>query len=238
MQLVLPEILPNEFPLLSCVIKRLEKRRESKQQTVADLEQNVMGCGTSTPQDEDVVPAAFPSTPPREPSASAADVAMERLARNAAARRLALEETAAASAHRDAIIATGCTSPATPTSRKLAMCLLRCQATHRCSSQFAAMLPVKTETREGLPDCGICMTTTTGSLVVTLPCLHTYHQECAEHWLVNHESTCPECRTKVCPENFSWPPLQLSVNTISVSGPLFPNSDTRNDEDTVMVAAD
>ena len=114
----------------------------------------------------------------------------------------------------------------------------------KCSREFTSMLPQRLVERDeaaarGGGECPICMTPVAGCLVVTLPCLHIYHTECAVKWLTKHEGSCPECRTRVCAENFQWPPLQLvSTTDISLGGLLHADGvrgDEVNDGDVVRV---
>lgn len=78
-----------------------------------------------------------------------------------------------------------------------------------------------------------------GTLVVTTACLHTFHYECAKVWLTQHDGTCPDCRTRVRVEDFSFPQevegdaeiaVQLSHNEQR------PRSD--EDDDVVVVGTD
>ena len=57
----------------------------------------------------------------------------------------------------------------------------------------------------GVRDCSICLTELAGCSVVMMACLHTFHYECAKEWLSQHDGSCPDCRTKVCVENFTFP---------------------------------
>lgn len=45
-------------------------------------------------------------------------------------------------------------------------------------------------------ECNICIETfSEGDNLVTLPCQHYFHKECAEKWLTTEKVTCPVCRT-------------------------------------------
>ena len=44
-------------------------------------------------------------------------------------------------------------------------------------------------------NCTVCMTDmAAGERIVTLPCMHTFHEECGERWLREYARTCPICR--------------------------------------------
>jgi hypothetical protein len=57
----------------------------------------------------------------------------------------------------------------------------------------------------GARDCSICLGPISGCSVVVMACLHTFHYECAKVWLSQHDGSCPDCRTKVCVDSFSYP---------------------------------
>jgi E3 ubiquitin-protein ligase BIG BROTHER-like protein len=43
--------------------------------------------------------------------------------------------------------------------------------------------------------CNVCIENyQLGDTVVTLPCVHVFHQNCIKHWLCNEKVTCPVCR--------------------------------------------
>ncbi len=98
-------------------------------------------------------------------------------------------------------------APGSPRSRKLQSLLLPHRGM-KCSREFAAMLPDRFVEEGGTAaqyECPICAVNLGGCYAVTLPCLHTYHRDCALRWLTRHEGTCPECRTRVGPESFEPP---------------------------------
>lgn len=68
-----------------------------------------------------------------------------------------------------------------------------------CPSPFSA------SSCGGVRDCSICLAPVGGCSVVVMACLHTFHYECAKEWLSQHDGSCPDCRTKVCVENFTYP---------------------------------
>ena len=46
--------------------------------------------------------------------------------------------------------------------------------------------------------CSVCIENyALGEQSVTLPCSHRFHFECAKTWLLEHQSTCPICRTSL-----------------------------------------
>eukprot|EP00455_Lapot_gusevi_P001405 TRINITY_DN10570_c0_g1_i1.p1 TRINITY_DN10570_c0_g1~~TRINITY_DN10570_c0_g1_i1.p1 ORF type:complete len:204 (-),score=0.98 TRINITY_DN10570_c0_g1_i1:507-1094(-) len=57
----------------------------------------------------------------------------------------------------------------------------------------------------GARDCSICLAPVSGCSVVVMACLHTFHYECAKVWLSQHDGSCPDCRTKVCVDSFTYP---------------------------------
>lgn len=65
--------------------------------------------------------------------------------------------------------------------------------------------PLPSPSRPGSRDCSICLMPIGGTVVVTTACLHTFHYECAKVWLTLHDGTCPDCRTRVRVEDFSFP---------------------------------
>ena len=60
----------------------------------------------------------------------------------------------------------------------------------------------------GLPsvcenECPVCISRFGEDMLITLPCFHVFHEECALPWLKQH-LTCPECRTKICADEVVW----------------------------------
>jgi hypothetical protein len=50
-----------------------------------------------------------------------------------------------------------------------------------------------------LTDCSICLDSfvVNESIVIELPCLHTFHRDCAMSWLLTRKGVCPICRKSV-----------------------------------------
>lgn len=52
-------------------------------------------------------------------------------------------------------------------------------------------------------ECSICLGDMLDTIVIVLPCLHRFHEECATKWLVQHDGSCPDCRLPVVLSNFA-----------------------------------
>lgn len=68
--------------------------------------------------------------------------------------------------------------------------------------EFVNMLPVKVfacdTASECHGSCAICQVEyEENEAIVTLPCKHQYHKDCAEEWLLQYSKTCPVCKVSI-----------------------------------------
>lgn len=52
-------------------------------------------------------------------------------------------------------------------------------------------------------DCMVCLNPLPDQRLVTLPCFHTFHEDCVLDWL-NEKGLCPTCRTPLTPAALTW----------------------------------
>ena len=54
-------------------------------------------------------------------------------------------------------------------------------------------------------ECAVCLSRfEQRDLVRTLPCLHEFHEDCIDKWLIEKDRRCPCCRVDVCTSRLTW----------------------------------